>query len=229
MKIPMAAASNKNFHLDSDLREKISVNLQSFELLPENVLSKRKAAVALTVVNVGQDSPVYGIGRFESTEAALILTRRSERLKNHAGQWALPGGSIDPGETPEETALRELEEEVGLRLNNEAVLGLLDDFTTRSGFTITPVVLWGGNDPSFRPNHDEVESIHCIPLREFMREDAPVLQSIPESRNPVLLMPVGKGWIASPTGAIIYQFREVALCGEEVRVSHYEQPYFAWK
>lgn len=218
----------KNIHLDDQLRQRISTNLESFSLA-ENMSSKRKAAVAVTVVNVGEDSPVYGVDRFDPAEAALILTRRSERLKHHAGQWALPGGSIDPGETAEETALRELEEEVGLGLPCHNVLGRLDDFTTRSGFTITPVVVWGGKDPKMCPNHDEVESIHCIPLREFMRDDAPVLQSIPESRNPVLLMPVGHGWIASPTGAIIYQFREVALYGGEVRVSHYEQPYFAWK
>jgi hypothetical protein len=62
-----------------------------------------------------------------------------------------------------------------------------------------------------------------------MRSDAPVLESIPESEDPVLLMPVGQGWIASPTGAILYQFREVALRGRNIRVSHYEQPYFAWQ
>jgi hypothetical protein len=136
---------------------------------------------------------------------------------------------MDRGESPEETALRELEEEVGARLGTDSILGRLDDFTTRSGFTITPVVVWGGDELQLKANYDEVDSIHRIPLQEFLRKDGPVLQTIPESDYPVLLMPVGQGWIASPTGAIIYQFREVALMGRTIRVGHYEQPYFAWK
>jgi len=215
--------------VEDSLRTQIYKNLHSFDLQEIEDHSKKKAAVAVVIVNAGADYPVYGVRPPSPSEAALILTRRSEKLKKHAGQWALPGGAMDDGENPEATALRELAEEVGLVLTKDSVLGRLDDFTTRSGFTITPVVLWGGKDPVFTPNHDEVESIHCIPLSEFLRTDAPILQSIPESDNPVLLMPVGNGWIASPTGAIIYQFREVALGGLNIRVSHYEQPYFAWK
>ena len=124
--------------------------------------------------------------------------------------------------------LRELEEEVGLRLDSDAVVGRLDDYDTRSGFTIKPVVLWAGPEVTLRPNPGEVASIHLIPLSEFMREDAPILEQFPESENPVLLMPVGNTCIASPTAAIIYQFREVALLGTPRRVAHFEQPYFAW-
>ena len=61
-----------------------------------------------------------------------------------------------------------------------------------------------------------------------MRKDAPILETIPESDNPVILMPVGYSWIAAPTAAVIYQFREVAIMGHTVRVDHFEQPYFAW-
>ena len=157
------------------------------------------------------------------------MTRRAECLSSHAGQWALPGGGLEETESPEKAALRELGEEVGLVLGQDAVLGRLDDFTTRSGFTITPVVLWAGSGHHLTPNPAEVDSIHRIPLQEFMRKDAPLLQNIPESDEPVLLMPVGQGWIASPTGAIIYQFREVALLGKAIRVDHFEQPYFAWQ
>src|ERR1700761_9677828 len=67
---------------------------------------------------------------------SVLLTRRNARLRAHAGQWALPGGRREPGETPVEGALRELAEEVGLRLGPGSVLGLLDDFVTRSGYLI---------------------------------------------------------------------------------------------
>ncbi len=219
---------NINFQYDESLRSCIRKHLKDFTVRSDSQVGMRRAAVAVTVVNVG-NAPSSSGNYSQQHSAALVLTRRSSNLRNHAGQWAFPGGSMDPGETAEQTALRELEEEVGAQLGSDSVLGRLDDFTTRSGFTITPVVLWGGLDLHLEPNLDEVDSIHRIPLDEFMRGDAPVLQKIPESDNPVLLMPVGEGWIATPTGAIIYQFREVALKGQDVRVAHYEQPYFAWK
>ncbi len=220
---------NISFQYDESLRSCIRKHLKDFTVRSDSQVGMRRAAVAVTVVNVGNTLPIYDNHSLEKSSAALVLTRRSSNLRNHAGQWAFPGGSMDPGETAEQSALRELEEEVGAKLGSDSVLGRLDDFTTRSGFTITPVVIWGGLDLTLDPNLDEVESIHRIPLGEFMRGDAPVLQKIPESDNPVLLMPVGEGWIATPTGAIIYQFREVALKGLVVRVAHYEQPYFAWK
>ena len=211
------------------LRRLIHDNLKRFQFQSDEESDARRAAVALVVVRAGHNASLYGMVPCSPFEAALVLTRRAESLKQHAGQWALPGGSIDSGESVVQAALRELKEEVGLCLGEDDVLGRLDDFTTRSGFVISPVVFWGGDDPTLRLNHSEVASVHRIPLREFMRDDAPVLNEIPESSNPVLLMPVGQGWIASPTGAIIYQFREVALLGDEVRVAHFEQPYFAWK
>lgn len=223
-------AGRDGWPFEDRLRLQISSNLERFRVRQcRQKNGMRRAAVALALVNVGEDSPVYGMRRAPSGEAALVLTRRSQQLEKHAGQWALPGGTIDKGETAETAALRELREEVGIDLEAAAVLGRLDDFSTRSGFTISPVVVWAGEDPGLTPNPAEVASIHRIPLVELMRDDAPVLQEIPESDNPVLLMPVGTGWIASPTGAVLYQFREVALQGREVRVAHYEQPYFAWR
>ncbi len=135
---------------------------------------------------------------------------------------------MDAGESPEATALRELEEEVGLHLTHEDILGRLDDYVTRSGYIITPIVLWGGANRSLVANPDEVAAIHRIPVNEFMREDSPLLESAPELENPVLLMPVGNSWRASPTGAILYHFRAVAISGKDTRVAHYEHPYFAW-
>ncbi len=225
----MSYGEGEKLFFNQQLRHHIAENLERISIRPDGRSDTRKAAVALTLVNTGSESQIYNIPNPEPTAAALVLTRRSESLQRHAGQWALPGGRIDRGESAEDAALRELQEEVGIQLDEGAILGRLDDFTTRSGYTITPVVIWGSMNPDLTPNPAEVESIHRIPLSEFMREDSPILQEIPESNNPVLLMPVGQGWIATPTGAIIYQFREVALAGRVKRVAHYEQPYFAWQ
>ena len=191
----------------------------------------RTAAVAVVVAEEGHGADLPDLARHAtwSPAAALVLTRRSKRLRNHAGQWALPGGRIDEGETPEQTALRELAEEVGLELDESAVIGRLDDFVTRSGYVMTPVVVWAGAARSLTPNPDEVASIHRIPVREFMREDAPLLEHLEEHEHPVLRMPIGEDWIAAPTAAIVYQFREVCIAGRATRVAHYEQPQFAWK
>lgn len=188
----------------------------------------RRAAVALTLTDYRSAGNLSGLAKVAGESAALILTRRSGSLKNHAGQWALPGGSIDEGERPEQAALRELEEEVGLCLSDHSVLGMLDDFVTRSGFHITPVVCWCGEAVELRANAAEVASIHRIPLLELLREDAPALQQGVEEGRPVLYMPVGSTFIATPTAAILYQFKEVALKGRSTRVTHYDQPHFAW-
>lgn len=217
---------------NDELRHYITANLRTFPFRAgEARADKRAAAVALTIVHVAHKPELAGIP-FEAgweDQAALLLTRRSAKLKKHAGQWALPGGRIDAGESPQETALRELAEEVGLKLGMDRVIGRLDDYTTRSGFTIKPVVVWGGHVTKLTANPSEVQSIHRIPVAEFMRADAPILQNIPESKNPVLLMPIGESWIAAPTAAMLYQFREVCILGKHTRVAHFEQPYFAWR
>src|SRR5215471_17409108 len=83
---------------------------------------------------------------------ALLLTRRASGLRAHRAQWALPGGRCDAGETQIQSALRELREELGLDLAENSVLGLLDDYPTRSGYLITPVVVWAGEGGAMRPN-----------------------------------------------------------------------------
>ena len=219
------------FICDERLREQIRQHVEPFVVQSHDKGGHKGAAVAITLVDIQSDPAVYNMPYKKewATHAGIILTKRAAKLRKHAGQWALPGGRIDGDESPEETALRELEEEVGLKLGIDRVIGRLDDYSTRSGFTITPVVVWGGPDTTLIANPDEVASIHRIPLSEFMREDAPILESIPESEHPVLLMPVGNSWIAAPTAAMLYQFREVAILGKETRVAHFEQPYFAWR
>ena len=217
--------------LDRHLFQKIQSNLNGFPHRRHRDRGTRQAAVALTVIAIDRETNLDGlpIHANRDREAALILTRRKAGLKNHAGQWALPGGRREAGEALDQTALRELREEVDLALDASCIMGRLDDFTTRSGFTIAPFVVWGGIDVKLKADPEEVAAIHRIPLAEFLRPDAPVLQAIPESDHPVLFMPVGNTWLAAPTAAIIYQFREVALTGRHTRVAHFEQPYFAWQ
>jgi len=221
---------NSGFKFDQSLRELIAHNLNQHDVSELDRAGLKHAAVAFTLVECSEPADIGNIPhRAENTDrAAFILTTRAAGLSSHAGQRAYPGGRLDPGETVEQAALRELEEEVGLSLEASKVLGRLDDYATRSGFVITPVVVWGGKDVDLIPNPDEVARIHRIPLSELSREDAPILDSIAESEHPVLKMPLGDEWFAAPSAVIAYQFREVALMGRNTRVAHYEQPYFAW-
>ncbi len=221
----------KEMICDGSLKELIQEHLAAFPVRHTNDRDARRAAVAVTVVDEGHGADLRGLPAFEepSGNAALMLTRRSSGLADHPGQWAFPGGRVEAAETTVQTALREMREEVDLSLSEADVLGYLDDFVTRSGFVMTPVVVWAGKHVTVVPNPIEVESVHRIPVTEFLRKDAPLLEDRTGSEHPVLRMPVGDSWIAAPTAAIIYQFREVCLLGKQTRVAHFEQPDFAWR
>ncbi|GAA4937458.1 ADP-ribose pyrophosphatase YjhB (NUDIX family) [Actinomycetospora succinea] len=176
----------------------------------------RAAAVAVVVL----DDPDRGPG--------VLLTRRTSRLRDHPGQFALPGGSVDPGEDVVTAARRELDEELGLRLGDDAVLGLLDDYPTRSGFVITPVVMAAaGAVADLVPSPDEVAELFHVTYDEL--DVDPRYLTIEESPRPVVQMPLVGHFIHAPTGAVLLQFREVALHGRSTRVDGLEQPVFAWR
>ena len=192
---------------------------------------RRPAAVAVVVTQAGHgaelpDLPTLG---HWSEAPALVLTRRAATLRAHAGQWAMPGGRLDGDETPEQAALRELQEEVGLACTTDDVLGRLDDYATRSGYLITPVVVWAGAAREMQAQPGEVQSIHRIAWDELMRADAPILNHVRGAEHPVLRMPLGRSWVAAPTAAFLYQFREWLLFGRPTRVAHFDQPAFAWR
>jgi 8-oxo-dGTP pyrophosphatase MutT (NUDIX family) len=157
----------------------------------------------------------------------LMLTRRAAGLRAHAGQWALPGGRVEAGESAVDGALRELREEVGLVLGRDAVLGLLDDYVTRSGYVMTPVVCWAGAVGELTAAEAEVAAIHQVPLDDL--DVAPRFVRIPESDAPVVQLPLLGGLVHAPTAAIVYQFCQVACRGLATRVAHLEQPVFAWR
>ena len=163
-----------------------------------------------------------------SGETAFLLTRRAEGLRAHAGQWALPGGRCDPGETLAEAALRELEEELGLSLPAEHILGVLDDYPTRSGYAIAPVVAWVEDAGALAPNPHEVASAHLFRLDQMAADEAVSFETIPESPRPLIRLRLGEHHIHAPTAAVVYQLREL-VAGRVTRVAELEQPVFAWR
>ncbi|HEX2562104.1 CoA pyrophosphatase [Phenylobacterium sp.] len=203
---------------DDDFRRRFGERCRTFPRIAYEGEDLKRAAVAITLVEADDGSG----------EAAFLLTRRSAELRAHAGQWALPGGRCDPGETLEEAALRELEEELGLKLPPENILGVLDDYPTRSGYAISPVVAWLGDVSALNPNPHEVASVHCIRLDQIAREDAIGFETIPESPRPVIRVYIGEQYIHAPTAALVYQLREL-VAGRITRVADLEQPVFAWR
>ncbi len=237
---------------DEALRHLLAANLDRFEVREHALDGRRHAAVAVIVLD--SDAELHGhdptegeraellsgvpgshgpdvTGRVDGTAggAAVLLTRRGSHLDAHARQWAFPGGRLDAGESALEAALRETEEEVGLRLGPDHLLGRLDDYPTRSGYVISPFVFWAGAAAEPEANPDEVASLHRISLAEVGRPDSPRFVTIPESDRPVIQVPIGGDLIHAPTGAVLHQFRAVALDGGRERVDGYEQPTFAWR
>jgi 8-oxo-dGTP pyrophosphatase MutT (NUDIX family) len=182
---------------------------------PEPALKRAAVAIALTEAETGGGT-------------TFLLTRRAATLRSHAAQWALPGGRCDKGETQAQAALRELHEELGVALGEGDVLGLLDDYPTRSGYLITPVVVWVGTSTEIVPNPAEVASVHRVALDDIEREDAFSFTTIPESTRRVIRFRHAGQHIHAPTAALIYQFAEV-LAGRSTRVAELEQPVFAWR
>ncbi|WP_312165470.1 CoA pyrophosphatase [Phenylobacterium sp.] len=207
-----------NYPFSPMFRAELAARCQAFPRIAYDGPRLKHAAVAITLVDAGDGSG----------ETAFLLTRRSARLRAHAGQWALPGGRCDEGETLQQAALRELHEELGLLLPPQNVLGVLDDYASRSGYAIAPVVAWLDDADALRPNPVEVASVHRIRLDQIAREEAVRFETIPESERPLIRLNIGDHDIHAPTAALVYQLREV-VAGRVTRVADLDQPVFAWR
>lgn len=234
----------------TDLRDRIAANLAGHERRAVDLEGRKHAAVAVVLVDSDEGEDRVDPFLFEGASmddipggaqgldgrmvdvsggTAFLLCRRAAGLNRHASQWALPGGRIDPGETPEVAALRELDEELGVRLAPDQILGRLDDYPTRSGYVITPIVVWGGGRLDLRPAPDEVLAAYRIGVHQLLRDDSPRFIDIPESDRPVVQVPLGHDLIHAPTGAVLIQLRWLGLEGKPDAVHGFEQPVFAWR
>lgn len=209
-----------NYPFQTSLRETMQANLARFQSTPHQRGGLRRAAVAIVLAKDPQ-----------SDQTCVILTLRSAALGRHGGQYALPGGRLDEGESETDAALRELHEELGLNLDRAQVMGQLDDYATRSGFCITPFVLWCPPGAVMQPDPSEVAAVFHIPLTELNSAHIPEFHHNANGDSPVLSahIPTLGHEIYAPTAALLYQFREVALRAKATRVAHYDQPTFAWK
>jgi 8-oxo-dGTP pyrophosphatase MutT (NUDIX family) len=207
-----------SYPFSAQFRETMSARCRAFPRIAHDGEGLKRAAVAITLVEADDGSG----------ETAFLLTRRAAEMRAHAGQWALPGGRCDPGESAERAALRELEEELGLTLPPADILGVLDDYPTRSGYAITPVIAWLDDARAVAPNPHEVASVHVIRLDRIAGDDAITFETIPESPRPVIRLCIGEHHIHAPTAALVYQLREL-VAGRVTRVGDLEQPVFAWR
>ncbi len=204
---------------DAALRARISRNLRALPEVPPQASQRtlKRAAVCLIVTGDDAGSP------------ALVLTLRPGGMNRHANQFAFPGGRMDEGESAIEAALRETREEVGLALGADAVIGRLDDYPTRSGYLITPLVAWAPDTSAMCANPAEVAQIFRVPLADIGRPGSPEFFAVLDSARPVIRYPLLGTHIHAPTAAMLYQFMEVAVHGRDTRVAHLEQPVWAWR
>ena len=143
---------------------------------------------------------------------SVLLTRRAEQLARHAGQISFPGGRADPGDgTPQKTALREAEEEVGLPAARVEIAGRLDDYLVGTGYRITPVVGLVSEPPALEADTREVAEIFEVPL-PFVMEPANYRRdrlTVGGVDRRFYVLPYGAYHIWGATAAILVNFRDV--------------------
>jgi 8-oxo-dGTP pyrophosphatase MutT (NUDIX family) len=140
----------------------------------------------------------------------LWLVRRSEDMRVHGGQVALPGGKSEPGDADLlATALRESEEEIGLPPANVDVLGALDDCATGTGFVITPYVGWIASPFTPAPHATEVARVFSAALAAFTKEPSPITMALGTSKRIVLSYEAAGETIWGATASILRNFAQL--------------------
>jgi 8-oxo-dGTP pyrophosphatase MutT (NUDIX family) len=144
----------------------------------------------------------------------MMLTQRTDHLDHHPGQISFPGGHIEDNDaSPEDAALREAEEEVGLERTHVEIIGRLDQYVTRTGFSITPIV--GLIDPSHSVSADEFEvaDIFEVPLAFLLdannhRRDSRIYKG---TKREFYAMPFGDYYIWGATAGMIRNLYDVLI------------------
>ena len=140
----------------AELRRRLARSLPASAVYGDDDVDREAAAVVAAVL-----VPIVSHG----AGLTLLLTQRTAHLKAHSGQVAFPGGRAEAGDaSPEDTALRESQEEIGLARERVEVLARLPEYFTRTGYRVTPVVGLLQPPLELRPDPNEVEAVFEVPL-----------------------------------------------------------------
>lgn len=146
----------------------------------------------------------------------LLFTVRAARLKSHAGEIAFPGGRVDPGETHLQAALRETEEEVGLHVSPDQVLGRLSDHPSPAGYVATPIVAHLPWPQEMKLNPAEVDAVFTVPLAELAAiEPQTRVAELERYRRLLYSYPWGEYLIWGFTGNVVRDLLEVLAEDDE--------------
>jgi 8-oxo-dGTP pyrophosphatase MutT (NUDIX family) len=180
------------------------LTVDDLEKLRENSqLPLKDAAVLLLVV----DHP---------HEPTVVFTQRTAHLADHAGQISFPGGRTHAEDlTPERTALREAEEEIGLDPARVEILGRLPEYRTGTGFSVTPIVGWTRPPMQYRPDPEEVADVFEVPLAFLLdarnhRYDSAYFRG---RMRRYWAMPFGDRYIWGATAAMLVTFHRLMVRG----------------
>ncbi len=147
------------------------ISHEYFEMLTNDVLTRHHHPLAKVEKDKAKLNPSAVLVPicYSNNEVKILLTKRLDNLKDHAGQISFPGGKIEKNDTsPIETALREANEEVGLRSDDVNILGNLDVYITGTGFRIMPIVSVVSDYSYLKANQNEVDEIFFLPLEFLM-------------------------------------------------------------
>ncbi len=164
--------------------------------------------------NTGRPAAVLIPLFFKDGQAYLLFTKRTENMEHHKGQISFPGGSYDAADSDlSVTALRETEEEVGIRVADITLLGQTDKLLTTSGFLITPFVGIFTYPYKFKVNPGEIERLIEVPLIELLDETIFTLKPFSAAGNTWLVhyYGVGEDVIWGVTGFLLSNFLSIVF------------------